>query len=46
MNTILLAGNYADKLGMVSIVEWTKCYLDKEDMIGCMDRQIQEFIGI
>ena len=31
---------------MEKIVEWTKCYLDKEDMIGCMDRQIQEFIGI
>lgn len=29
---------------MEKVVEWTKTYLRKEDLAGCMDRQIREFL--
>lgn len=29
---------------MEKIVEWTKCYLEKGDIVGCMEKQIREFV--
>lgn len=29
---------------MEKIVEWTRVYFEKEDIAGCMDRQIEEFL--
>lgn len=32
------------KQTMKKIVEWTKCYLDDEDVVLCMEEQIKEYI--
>ena len=29
---------------MEKIVEWTKCYLEKGDIVDCMEKQIREFV--
>lgn len=29
---------------MKKIVEWSKCYLKGNDVVGCMEKQIKEFL--